>query len=95
MDRTPHKSVKLTNVPAFNHKREFMYDLSIAGSYFSRKNMMPGGSVFVIRHCRRVLFNAVKLRNTSVSVTFIAKLIWFVTTSLVYENKNNGDKFYR
>ena len=30
-----------------------------------------------------------------VSVTFIATLIRFVTTSLVYENKNNGDKFYR
>ena len=29
-----------------------------------------------------------------VSVTFIATLIQFVTTSLVYENKNNGDKFY-
>ena len=22
-------------------------------------------------------------------------LIWFITTSLVYENKNNGDKIYR
>ena len=32
-----------------------------------------------------------------VSVAFIARLIRFVTTStlLVYENKNNGDKFYR
>ena len=30
-----------------------------------------------------------------VSVTFIATLIWFVTTSLVGKIKNNGDKFYR
>ena len=29
------------------------------------------------------------------SVTFIATLIRFVTMSLVYKNKNNGDKFYR
>ena len=30
-----------------------------------------------------------------VCVTFIATLIWFVTTPLIYEIKNNGDKFYR
>ena len=30
-----------------------------------------------------------------VSVTFIATLIRFVTMSLVYKNKSNGDKFYR
>ena len=29
-----------------------------------------------------------------VSVSFITTLIRFVTTSLVYEIKNNGDKFY-
>ena len=29
-----------------------------------------------------------------VSVTFIAMLIWFATTLLVYEIKINGDKFY-
>ena len=30
-----------------------------------------------------------------VIITFIATLIRFVTMSLVYEIKNNGDKFYR
>ena len=30
-----------------------------------------------------------------ISVTFIAMLIRFVTTSLVCENKNNGDKLHR
>ena len=30
-----------------------------------------------------------------VCVTFIATLIRFVTTSLVHENKNNGDKLCR
>ena len=30
-----------------------------------------------------------------VSVMFIATLIRFVTTSLVYHIKNNGDEFYR
>ena len=30
-----------------------------------------------------------------ISVTFIATLIRFVTTSLVCENKNNGDKLHR
>ena len=29
-----------------------------------------------------------------VSLTFIATLIRFITTLLVYEIKNNGDKFY-
>ena len=29
-----------------------------------------------------------------VSVMLIAMLIWFITTLLVYEIKNNGDKFY-
>ena len=33
------------------------YVITIASRYFSRKNMMPGGSVLVICHCRRVLLD--------------------------------------
>ena len=29
-----------------------------------------------------------------VSVKFIATLVRFISMSLVYDNKNNGDKFY-
>ena len=55
--------------------------------------MMPGGSVLIIRHCRRFLLAAVHYATVEkhASVTFIAMLIWFVTLSLVYEIKN---KFY-
>ena len=35
------------------------------------------------------------LCSRKTSVTFIATLIGFVTTSLVCENKNNSDKLYR
>ena len=65
--------------------------LVIASSYISRKNppnMMPGGSALAIHHCRRVLM------ERHVSITFIATLIRFVTMPLVYEMKNNSDKFY-
>ena len=46
--------------------------------------------MLAIRHCRRALLDAVQKKNMFVSVTFIATLIQFVTTSLVYKIK-----FYR
>ena len=55
--------------------------------------MMPGGSALVTRHCRRVLLGTVEWKNMFVSITFMATLIWFVTTSLVHEIRNNGEKF--
>ena len=72
--------------------------LAIASKHFSPKNptnMVPGGSVLAIRHCRMVLLDAVQQKNMFISVTFIATctLIRFVTTSLVCEN--NGDKLHR
>ena len=57
--------------------------------------MMPGGSALIMHHCRRAVLDAVWWTDTFVSVTFIATLNRFVRTSLVHENKNNGDKFYR
>ena len=72
--------------------------LSIASRYFSLKNptnVMPGESLLVLCHCRRILLDAVQWRDTLVDVMLIATLIRFVTMSLIDENKNNGDKFYR
>ena len=71
--------------------------LEIASRHFSPKNptnMMPGRSTLAIRHCRRVLLDAVQYKNMFISVTFIATLIRFITTSLVCENKNNSDKLH-
>ena len=44
--------------------------------------------MIVTCHCRRVLLDAVQLKDTFFSITFIAMLIWFITTLFVYKNKN-------
>ena len=48
--------------------------------------------MLVTHHCRRVLLDDVQSTDMFVCVTFIATLIRFVTTLLVHEKKNNGDK---
>ena len=57
--------------------------------------MMPGRSALVIRHCKRVLLDTVQKTDTFVSITITIFAFWFVRMSLVCENKNNGEKFYR
>ena len=46
--------------------------------------------MLILRYCKKVLLGSVQWRDTFVSVTFTAMLIWFVTTLLVYKNKNNS-----
>ena len=57
---------------------------------------MVGGSTLVIHNCRKVCLDAVQWRDTYVSA-YIHHYAYpgFVTTLLVYENKNNGDKLDR
>ena len=64
--------------------------LFIAGRYLNPTNTMIRVSTFVMRHCRRIL---VQWKDTFASVTFITILIRFVTTLLVYKNRNNGARF--
>ena len=53
------------------------YLIMIASRYFSRKkhtNMMPGGSVLVICHCRRVLLDAVQQADSLLGLGSLLRL---------------------
>ena len=66
----------------------------------SRKKLtsvMARLSSLIIRHCTRVILDAVHWTETFVSVTFIAipwRLSLVCLTKLICANKNHGDKFY-
>ena len=54
---------------------------------FHKRNIMPGGSALVTRHCRRVILDSVQQTGMFVCVTLIVTLIWLVRTPLVCGNK--------
>ena len=60
-------------------------------------NMMSGGSTLIICRCRRVLLDAACAIGRHVCwrcVHHYTYLVHSYVVSILYENRNNGDKFY-